>query len=184
MLTRLTLNKTVIDLIQGDITTQATDAIINAANRQLAGGGGVDGAIHRAAGWGQLQAALRQYNGCPTGSAVITEGFNLPARFIIHAVGPVYQKNNSESPRLLASAYRTSFDLAVGHGLKTVACPAISTGVYRYPLSAAAEVALQTSISFAEENPALELIRFVLFDSNGLHEFARVLAKLAPTNPS
>jgi O-acetyl-ADP-ribose deacetylase len=174
----LTINKTRIELEQGDITQQNVDAIVNAANSALAGGGGVDGAIHRAAGGAQLQASLRQYNGCRTGSAVITPGFNLAAKYIIHAVGPIYQAGSAESPRLLAGAYRRSFELAAENGAKTVACPAISTGIFGYPMGAAAEVALKTAITFAQENDSLELIRFVLFGNDALQVFQAAMESL------
>ncbi len=177
MTPHLDVNQTLIELVQGDITQQTTDAIVNAANSALAGGGGVDGAIHRAAGWRQLQAALKQDypEGCPTGQAVITSGFNLSAQYIIHAVGPRYRAGSDESPRLLASAYQRSLEIAAGHDLRSVAFPAISTGVYGYPLESAAQIALQTAHDFAEQDDTLTLIRFVLFDARAFAAFQAAL---------
>ncbi len=177
MSTHLDVNNTRIELVQGDITQQDTDAIVNAANKALAGGGGVDGAIHRAAGWRKLQAALKQDypEGCNTGDAVITSGFDLPARYIIHAVGPVYRANSAESPRLLASAYHRSLEIAAGHDLRSIAFPAISTGIYGYPLQPAARIALQTAHDFAAEDDTLTLIRFVLFNQAAYAAFAEAL---------
>lgn len=128
---------------QGDITTLPVDAVVNAANRTLLGGGGVDGAIHRAAGPGLL-AECRLLGGCPTGEARITAGHDLPARHVIHTVGPVWQGGTRDEDALLASAYRNSLDLARSHGLKTIAFPAISTGIYGFPAGRAARIALQT----------------------------------------
>jgi O-acetyl-ADP-ribose deacetylase (regulator of RNase III) len=131
-----------IELVTGDITTLAVDAIVNAANSALRGGGGVDGAIHRAAG-PELLGYLRRFQGCPTGSAVITPGFKLPARFILHAVGPVYRDGRGGEPELLTSAYDVSFQLALEEpSIRTIAFPAISTGVYGYPKEEAARIAL------------------------------------------
>ncbi|HLA44840.1 MAG TPA: O-acetyl-ADP-ribose deacetylase [Aggregatilineales bacterium] len=178
MTDKIQVNQTTIDLEKGDLIRQSTDAIVNAANTQLAGGGGVDGAIHRAAGWDQLQAACRKIGGCPTGEAVITPGFALKARYIIHAVGPVYLANDDRSPALLTSAYRRSLEVGAENDIKSIAFPAISTGVYGYPMREAAAIALKTAYDFATENDRFELIRFVLFDSDAYDIFADELSKL------
>lgn len=150
-----------IEVVVGDITTLAVDAIVNAANSALRGGGGVDGAIHRAAG-PELLAFLRRFDGCPVGSAVITPGFKLPARFVIHAVGPVYRGGHAGEPQLLARAYDASFQLARGEtSIRSLAFPAISTGVYAYPKKEAARIAL--SRMRAHES-AFERIVACLFD--------------------
>src|SRR4030095_9971244 len=153
----------VIDLRLGDITQQAVDAVVNAANTTLLGGGGVDGAIHRAGGPAILEEC-RRLGGCPTGDARITTGGRLPARFVIHAVGPVYRDGRHGEPELLASAYRRSLEVAVEHALRSVAFPSISTGAYRYPITEAAAVALGTVSDFLEAQPGrLDVVRFVLF---------------------
>jgi len=152
-----------LELVQGDITQQKVDAIVNAANSGLRGGGGVDGAIHRAGG-PAIMAECRRIGGCPTGSAVITTGGNLAARHVIHAVGPVWRGGDSGEADLLAGAYRTSLQVAVQNGCRSVAFPSISTGVYSYPIRQAARVALGTVAGFLRENPGkLDLVRFVLF---------------------
>jgi O-acetyl-ADP-ribose deacetylase len=168
-----------LELVKGDITQQAVDAIVNAANTSLLGGGGVDGAIHRAAG-PELLEATRLLRGCRTGDAKMTPGFQLPARFIIHAVGPVYHTKNTESAPHLESAYRRSFELAAQAHLKSIALPAISTGAYGYPLDEAAVIALRTAIQVAEQGSNLELIRFVLFDEPALTAFQTALHTLRP----
>ncbi len=170
----------VLELVQGDITQQATDAIVNAANSGLAGGGGVDGAIHRAGG-PKIMEECRKIGGCPTGEARITTGGNLEARYVIHAVGPVYRDGVSGEDRLLASAYRSSLRLAVENSLRSVAFPSLSTGAYHYPLRDAADVALSTVVGFLQnERHGLELVRFVLFDGRTQEEYERVLRRLSP----
>lgn len=147
-------------VVQGDITDQAVDAIANAANSSLLGGGGVDGAIHRAAG-PELLSACRQLQGCATGSAKATPGFRLPARWVFHAVGPVWNGGAKGEAEKLASCYRTCLELAREHGCRTIAFPAISTGIYGYPKEEAAEIAVRVC---REEGAGVEEIRFVCFD--------------------
>ncbi len=152
-----------LDAARGDITTERVDAIVNAANRQLRGGGGVDGAIHRAAGAERLQAACRAIGECPPGHAVVTDGFDLFARFIIHTVGPVWRGGDAGEPETLASCYRRSLAVADEVGARSVAFPAISTGVYGYPPGPAAEVAVTTVRAAATD---VSLVRFVAFDAD------------------
>ncbi len=175
---RAKIDQTTLELVKGDITLQDTDAIVNAANSTLLGGGGVDGSIHRAAG-PRLLAETRALGGCDTGDAKITRGYDLKARYVIHAVGPVYRPNSREVAALLASAYRRSLEVAAENGLKTVAFPAISTGIYGYPLEEAAPIALQTILDYAAANSQLELVRFVLFDDDAYDAFAGALKMLA-----
>jgi len=159
----------VIGLVQGDITRESTDAVVNAANRSLLGGGGVDGAIHRAGGPAILEAckAVRAKQGeCPPGEAVLTTGGRLPAKYVIHTVGPVWRGGNQGEPGILASCYRNSLRVAVTMGLRSVAFPSISTGAYGYPVEEAASVALSTVAAFlSKEERAPALVRFVLFDA-------------------
>ncbi len=152
-----------IELRQGDITRLQVDAIVNAANESLLGGGGVDGAIHRAAG-PQLLAECRTLGGCPTGQARITGGYQLPARHVIHTVGPIYQDGRQGEPQLLASCYRESLALAAQHGCRRVAFPAISCGIYGYPSAAAAGIAIDTVATFLEGRPLPEIVIMVLFN--------------------
>jgi O-acetyl-ADP-ribose deacetylase (regulator of RNase III) len=173
LITKAIIKQTQIDLVQGDITEQQVDAIINAANSSLLGGGGVDGAIHRKAG-SQLLEETRQIGGCPTGEARISGGYNLPADHVIHAVGPVY--GNENAPQLLASAHTHSLKLADEHNLTTIAFPAISTGIYGYPLEEAAPIALRTVCEYiASHDPGFDLVRFVLFTEDALQAFQRAL---------
>lgn len=168
-----------IELLQGDITLQKTDAVVNAANAALAGGGGVDGAIHRAAGPTLMQQTAERYpEGCPTGSAVVTTGGKLAARYVFHAVGPVWEGGRRDEHKLLESAYRTCLELAVKHDCSSIAFPAISTGVYGYPIDRAAEISLKTTIDFVLEHDRPQLIRFVLFSPGALGAYARVLEAL------
>lgn len=167
-----------LELVQGDITEQAVDAIVNAANTTLLGGGGVDGAIHRRGGPAILEECKR-LGGCATGDAKITGGGRLPARYVIHAVGPVYRDGRHGEPELLASAYRRSLEVAREHGLKSVAFPSISTGAYRYPIRAAARIALGTVADFARRQGGLELVRFVLFTAADLAAYEEALAEVA-----
>lgn len=166
-----------LELVEGDITQQDTDAIVNAANTALRPGGGVDGAIHRAGG-PAIEAEARQLGGCPTGEARITTGGNLKARYVIHTVGPVYKDGLHREPELLASCYWESMKLAAAKGLKTVAFPSISTGVYGYPLEAAAKVALTTVKDFLAQHPEIELVRMVLFGRPAYEAYAGALREL------
>ena len=156
-----------IELILGDITQQETDAIVNAANTTLLGGGGVDGAIHRRGGAVILEEC-RRHGGCATGDAKITTGGQLKARHVIHTVGPVYRDGRHGEPALLASAYRRSLDVASKNGLKTIAFPSISTGAYRFPIRDAARVALRTVADYLRVHPDIELVRFTLFSADDL----------------
>jgi O-acetyl-ADP-ribose deacetylase (regulator of RNase III) len=181
--TERTINKTRLSIVQGDITQQATDAIVNAANSGLMGGGGVDGAIHRAGGPAILEECkqIRAERGrLPTGEAVITTGGNLKARHVIHTVGPVWHGGNREEADLLASAYRESLKLAIDRGLKSVSFPSISTGAYGYPVEPAARVVLQTVIDFLAQDDSLAEVVFVLFDSRTYRVYADTLQELAP----
>jgi O-acetyl-ADP-ribose deacetylase (regulator of RNase III) len=173
-------NNSRLELVQGDITVQQVDAIVNAANQALAGGGGVDGAIHRAAGPILMQQTREWYpQGCPTGHAVATDGGNLKARHVFHAVGPVWRGGNAGEPTLLASAYLRCLELAVEHACFSLAFPAISTGVYGYPKDLAAEVSLRTARDFLIQQGKPALVRFVLFDGGTFGAFARVLEGMA-----
>lgn len=168
-----------LELVQGDIARQNVDAVVTAANKQLMGGGGVDGVIHRAAG-PELLRAIRAIGGTPTGTAVITPAFGLEKqgnRFVIHAVGPVWHGGNKGEAEALAGAYRHSLELAASNGCRSVAFPAISTGVYGYPVEKAAPIALQTILDFLQDNPAM-LVRLVLYDAGTLHIFEQALARL------
>ena len=152
-----------IEIIRGDITRQTVDAIVNAANTSLLGGGGVDGAIHRAAG-PELLAECRTLHGCRTGEAKITKGYRLPARFVIHTPGPVWHGGGNGEEELLASCYRSCLSLAVDNACKTVDFPSISTGVYHFPLEKASRIAISTIAAFLAEHPELERVRMVCFD--------------------
>ena len=156
-------NETIIELATGDITLETTDAIVNAANERLAGGAGVDGAIHRAGG-PDIMAECRRIGGCPTGQAVITTGGRLAARFVIHTVGPIYRGGTKNEARLLSLAYQNSLTLAATKGLQSISFPAISCGIYGYPIHEAASVALSTCIEYARKNSNIKLIRHILFD--------------------
>ncbi len=176
----LTVGEGELRLRQGDITTFAVDAIVNAANQHLAGGGGVDGAIHRAGG-PSLMAELRSRyaSGCPTGSAVVTGAGRLPARYVIHAVGPRWRGGSHGEPELLGSAYRSAFGLAASQGCESVAAPAISTGIYGFPIELAAPIALRAaSDALREPSTPLRSITFALFSAADLDVFARALAEL------
>jgi len=167
-----------VELVQGDITRQDTDAIVNAANPSLLGGGGVDGAIHRAGG-PEILEECRRLGGCPPGEARITTGGRLAARYVIHAVGPVYYNGRSGEPEKLASAYRCSLELARKQGLRSVAFPSISTGAYGYPAEEAAPIALRTVVSYLRRHSGIELVRFVLYDTPTYAIYEEALKSLA-----
>jgi len=166
-----------IELLEGDITDQDTDAIVNAANRSLLGGGGVDGAIHRAAG-PQLLAECRPLGGCETGNAKITGGYKLKARHVIHTVGPVYHSAGRKAPDLLAGCYRRSLEVAGQNGLKSVSFPSISTGAYGYPLEEAAPIAIKTVADYLKGHPDIQLVRFVLFGREAFQAYQKALGDL------
>jgi len=151
-----------LEVIQGDITEQHVDAIVNAANNSLLGGGGVDGAIHKAAGPGLLAECI-ELNGCPTGEAKMTGGYNLPAKWVIHTVGPVWRGGNQDEDDLLARAYRNSLTLAAREGVKTIAFPSISTGAYGFPLERAAQIAVREIKRFLARNHTIERVIIVSF---------------------
>lgn len=174
---RAQINTTTLELTQGDITQQDVDAIVNAANNSLLGGGGVDGAIHRAAGR-ELLAETRALGGCATGDAKITRGYKLKARHVIHTVGPIYRNDDPDVPRKLQSAYRRSMEVAYENGIRSIAFPAISTGIYGYPLAEATPIALNTVCDFARSHEYPDFVRFVLFDERTEGVYEQVLRSL------
>jgi O-acetyl-ADP-ribose deacetylase (regulator of RNase III) len=166
-----------IDVILGDITKVEVDAIVNAANKTLLGGGGVDGAIHRAAG-PELLEECRQLKGCETGQAKITKGYRLPAKHVIHTVGPIWQGGDANEDELLASCYRSSLMLAVENNVKTIAFPSISTGAYGFPVKRAADIAIREIARFLEENNSIEKVLMVCFDEKTMKAYSEALSKL------
>jgi len=170
------VHRSQVELLEGDIVAQDVDALVNAANSSLLGGGGVDGAIHRAAG-PDLLAECRTLGGCRTGEARLTRGYDLKARFVIHAVGPVY-RGHPQDADLLSAAHYSSLELARQHHLRSIAFPAISTGAYGYPLDEAAEVALHTVKRYLEAHPEIELVRFVLWGERALTAYQRAAQKI------
>ncbi len=171
------IGKTTLSLVKGDITLENVDAIVNAANSRLAGGGGVDGAIHRRGG-PSIMEECRRIGGCPTGDAVATGAGKLNAKYVIHAVGPVYRGGNRGEAELLQSAYRRSLEVAKERGCKTIAFPSISTGAYGYPIEEASRIALKTIMDFAEKEDWFELVRFVLFTDKDLDVYKKTLEDL------
>ena len=177
---RLQISEAILELVQGDITQQATDAIVNAANSGLRGGGGVDGAVHRAGGPTIMQETRANYpNGCATGDAVITGAGNLQAKRVVHAVGPVYRDGRHGEPELLAGAYRRSLEVAAANGCRSVSFPSLSTGAYGYPVEEAAPIALRAVADFLKTESGIELVRFVLFDQKTYDEFVLAAAALS-----
>jgi O-acetyl-ADP-ribose deacetylase len=162
-----------IEIVRGDITKLQVDAIVNAANTTLLGGGGVDGAIHQAAG-SKLLEECKMLNGCKTGEAKITKGYNLPAKFVIHTVGPIWNGGNYKEDELLANCYRNSLSLAVDNKIKTIAFPAISTGVYRFPLERATRIAIAEVKKFLKRNESMEKVNFVCFDEETLNVYKKI----------
>lgn len=178
---KATVHGRTLELVQGDITLQEVDAVVNAANSSLAGGGGVDGAIHRRGGPAIMAETDQRYpDGCPTGSAVLSGAGNLKAKYVIHAVGPVWSGGSRGERELLAGAYRRSLELAAEHDCRSIALPALSTGAYRYPMDQAARVALTTAFEFLKEHGKPEVVRFVLFDVGAYGAFAAALEELTP----
>lgn len=176
------IGDTRLSIVRGDITTQQVDAIVNAANSGLRGGGGVDGAIHRRGGpqiMEECRKIVAEKGGCPAGQAVVTSAGRLPARYVIHAVGPIWQGGSRGEPELLESAYRSSLERALEKGARTVAFPSISTGAYGYPIEKAARIAVSTIKKFIDEHPgALEEVRCVLFSDSDLRVYEQTLREL------
>jgi O-acetyl-ADP-ribose deacetylase (regulator of RNase III) len=166
-----------IEILQGDITKMEVDAIVNAANSSLLGGGGVDGAIHRAAG-PELLAETRKIGGCPTGEARVTKGYRLPAKWVIHTVGPIWSGGNRNEDDLLASCYRNSFKAAIEIGAVTVAFPSISTGAYRFPLERAVNIALRETRSFLQTNQSIKKVIFVCFGTEVRKRYQRLFKEV------
>lgn len=171
------IENSILSLIKGDITLEESDAIVNAANSMLAGGGGVDGAIHMAGG-PKIMEECRKIGGCPTGQAVMTNGGNLKAKYVIHTVGPIYRDGKHGEPELLASAYRNSLKLAAEKGIRSISFPSISTGAYGYPIDEAAKIALQTVIDFIKLHKTPTMVRFVLFSDKDLKVYEEALREI------
>ncbi len=180
---RVTIHQSILEVVQGDITQQDTEAIGNAANSRLAGGGGVDGAIHRAGGPAIMAELRARYKECPTGSAVITGGGNLKAKYVIHAVGPIYS-GSPQDAELLSSAYRKSLELCSQHRISSMAFPSISTGVYGYSVEEASRIALKTVRDYLKDHPEINLVRFVLFDSKTFVLYQEALKEVVSSQGS
>ncbi|MBI3741226.1 MAG: O-acetyl-ADP-ribose deacetylase [Chloroflexi bacterium] len=174
---RVKIGDSLLELTQGDITRENVDAIVNAANESLLGGGGVDAAIHRAAG-PKLLAECRGLGGCETGAAKITRGYRLDAKYIIHAVGPIYDDGTRGEPALLAHAYRAALELASQNKCASIAFPAISTGIFGYPMQDAARIAFHTIVDYVRAHSEIKLVRYVLYDARAFEIHARVLAQI------
>jgi O-acetyl-ADP-ribose deacetylase (regulator of RNase III) len=177
---KVNIQESTLEVVQGDITLQDTEAIGNAANSALAGGGGVDGAIHRAGGSTIMAELKAKYKGCPTGSAVITGGGKLKAKYVIHAVGPRYSGSPKDA-ELLSGAYRKSLELCTEHKISSISFPSISTGIYGYPVEEASRIALKTILDYLKDHSEVKLVRFVLFDSNTYHTYENALRELVPS---
>src|SRR4030067_1297320 len=174
---KVTVNQSQVEIVQGDITQEETEAIGNAANSALAGGGGVDGAIHRAGGPAILSELKARYKACPTGSAVITTGGNLKAKYVIHAVGPRYSGSPKDA-ELLSSAYRKSLELCTQNKISSIAFPSISTGIYGYPVEEASRIALKTVMDYLKNHTEIKIVRFVLFDSKTFDVYKEALNEM------
>jgi len=174
---KATVHQSILEVVQGDITREVTEAIGNAANSALAGGGGVDGAIHSTGGPAIMSELKAKYKGCPTGSAVVTGGGNLKAKYVIHAVGPRYSGSPKDAP-LLSSAYRTSLELCTQNNISSIAFPSISTGIYGYPVQEASRVALRAVMDYLKNHPEIQLVRFVLFDAKTCRVYEEALKEL------
>ena len=172
------INQSKLELMEGDITNEDTEAIVNAANSNLLGGGGVDGAIHRVGG-PKILEECRKLGGCETGNAKITTGGNLKAKYVIHTVGPVYHGKGKNEAELLASCYLRSLDVARESGIKSVSFPSISTGAYRYPIEEAAKIALKAVMDYLKKHSGIELVRFVLFGKSNYDIYAQVLTSMS-----
>lgn len=174
---KIQINFATLELIEGDITKQDTEAIANAANSRLAGGGGVDGAIHSSGG-PKIMAECKNTGNCPTGEARLTTGGNLKAKYVLHAVGPIYRDGIHGEPELLRGAYLSCLRLASEHSIKSIAFPSISTGVYGYPLDKAAKIALNTVINYLKNHQEINLARFVLFGSKAFNTYKKILKEI------
>jgi len=170
-----------VRIVEGDITRQEVDAIVNAANNSLLGGGGVDGAIHRAAG-PKLLEETRRIGGCPTGEARVSKGYRLPAKWVIHTVGPIWRGGNRKEEQLLASCYRNSLKAAADLGAKSIAFPSISTGAYGFPLERAAEIAMGETKAFLEKDKTLEQVTFVCFEERALKTYQETFRRVFGTD--